>query len=156
MRADDRDRERTTRHLGAAYATGALSTSTFEWRTAAALRARERWELRRLVDDVRRTWWTRRARAADMEGGQLEVRLPAAEGESLLLGRSRGCDVVVDDETVSRRHALVTARDGAWRLLDLSSTNGTFLGRAQIGSAVVVPGDVLALGEALVRLERPG
>lgn len=30
VRADDRDRERTTRHLGAAYATGALSTSTFE------------------------------------------------------------------------------------------------------------------------------
>lgn len=105
---------------------------------------------------MRRTWWTRRARAADLEGGQLEVRLPAAEGESLLLGRSRGCDVVVDDETVSRRHALVTARDGAWRLLDLSSTNGTFLGRAQIGSAVVVPGDVLALGDVLVRLERPG
>src|SRR3954451_18546631 len=41
-----------------------------------------------------------------------------------LLGRSRECDVVIEDENVSRRHAEVRPSCGGWIVSDLASTNG--------------------------------
>ncbi|MCB1033116.1 MAG: FHA domain-containing protein, partial [Acidobacteria bacterium] len=49
-----------------------------------------------------------------------------SEGESLV-GRSRNCQVVVRDPSVSRSHALLTFRDGVVRVKDLSSSNGTYV-----------------------------
>ncbi|MBI4880329.1 MAG: adenylate/guanylate cyclase domain-containing protein [Planctomycetes bacterium] len=50
----------------------------------------------------------------------------AAEGPPLVLGRSADCDIRVDDPRVSRRHASIEHRQGAFHLSD-HSTNGTFL-----------------------------
>jgi len=45
----------------------------------------------------------------------------------LLIGRdSESCDLVVDDPSVSRRHARISRKNGNFFLEDLSSTNGTF------------------------------
>src|SRR4051812_36689240 len=41
-----------------------------------------------------------------------------------VLGRSRDCDIVVDDANVSRRHAEVRPSGGSWIVVDLGSTNG--------------------------------
>ncbi len=55
-----------------------------------------------------------------MEGKRLVV------GPSgVTLGRSRQCDVVVDDPNVSRQHAEIRPRGGSWVLTDLGSTNGS-------------------------------
>jgi hypothetical protein len=41
-----------------------------------------------------------------------------------LIGRSRMCDIVIDDTGISRRHAELTPRDDGWMVHDLGSTNG--------------------------------
>ena len=41
------------------------------------------------------------------------------------LGRSRECEIVIDDANVSRQHAELRPRGGAWVISDLGSTNGT-------------------------------
>ena len=45
-----------------------------------------------------------------------------------LLGRSRRCDIVLEDPVVSSEHALLRWRDGVWELQDLHSRNGTYVG----------------------------
>jgi hypothetical protein len=70
------------------------------------------------------------------------------------LGRSRQCDVVLDDANVSRQHAEIRPRGGSWVLSDLGSTNGSCLnGRRIEGTEVVKPGDEIELGTSVIRFE---
>jgi pSer/pThr/pTyr-binding forkhead associated (FHA) protein len=81
------------------------------------------------------------------------LRLPGSDEPFLVLGRSRRCDVVVDDATVSREHAGLVLYDGQWFVCDRDSTNGTRVnGRRIWGTASVRPGDLVSLGEATFRL----
>src|SRR5436305_7512319 len=58
------------------------------------------------------------------------------------LGRSRQCDVVLQDANVSRQHAEIRPRGGSWVLTDLGSTNGSAINGRQIsGPEVLKPGD---------------
>jgi pSer/pThr/pTyr-binding forkhead associated (FHA) protein len=56
--------------------------------------------------------------------------------------------LVLDDPTVSRRHARLRRRDGCWSIEDLASTNGTRLNGWRIEDARLRDGDRLALGGA--------
>jgi hypothetical protein len=70
------------------------------------------------------------------------------------LGRSRQCDVVLDDANVSRQHAEIRPRGGSWVLTDLGSTNGSCLnGRRIEDTEVLKPGDEIELGTSLIRFE---
>jgi len=70
------------------------------------------------------------------------------------LGRSRQCDVMLDDANVSRTHAEIRPRGGSWVLTDLRSTNGSRLnGRRLDGSEVLKPGDEIELGTSQIRFE---
>jgi hypothetical protein len=70
------------------------------------------------------------------------------------IGRSRQCDIVLDDPNVSRRHAEVTARGGAWILTDLGSTNGSLLNRRRIEQPEVLSaGDEIEIGTSLILFE---
>lgn len=67
------------------------------------------------------------------------------------IGRSRDCDIVVDDANVSRRHAEIRPRGLAWVLTDLGSTNGTRLdGRRIDRPEVVEPGDQIEVGSSVI------
>lgn len=71
------------------------------------------------------------------------------------IGRLPGNGVVLPDETVSSRHALLREVDGRWWVEDLGSTNGTRVNGRPIGAAtVIVPGDLLEFGGVRLRLER--
>jgi hypothetical protein len=66
-----------------------------------------------------------------------------------IVGRSSSADVVLDTDTVSRRHALVIRQSGSTWLADLGSANGTYLNGAPVGDPVeIVAGDVLGFGDA--------
>jgi hypothetical protein len=70
------------------------------------------------------------------------------------MGRSRQCDVTVDDANVSRTHAEVRPRGGSWVVNDLGSTNGSRLNGHRIeGSEVLKPGDEIELGTTVLRFE---
>ena len=54
-------------------------------------------------------------------------RTHALEGSKVVLGRSKDCDIRVEDANVSRRHAELRREGSDWWLVDLDSTNGTEL-----------------------------
>ena len=64
-----------------------------------------------------------------------------------VIGRSRDCDVTVEDANVSRHHAEVRPSGGSWIVRDLGSTNGVKVnGRRIQGPQSLKPGDVVELG----------
>jgi hypothetical protein len=67
--------------------------------------------------------------------------------DSLTLGRDPACDVVLGKPTVSRRHAVLRFRDGAWIVQDLGSRNGTAVNRRRVVRCRLRPGDRLRVGE---------
>jgi hypothetical protein len=70
------------------------------------------------------------------------------------IGRSRQCDVVLNDPNVSRQHAEIRPRGGSWVLTDLGSTNGSTLnGRRIEGPEVVRPGDEIEIGTSSIQFE---
>ena len=88
--------------------------------------------------------------AADLRAGcwlVLKSRtFPLSPGKNLI-GRDPRSAVWIEDESVSRRHALITVDADVARLEDLESTNGTFLNRGTIeGPAVLQDGDVVRIG----------
>ena len=70
-----------------------------------------------------------------------------------VLGRSRDCDVVLDDANVSRRHAEVRPSGGSWIVRDLGSTNGVKVNGRRLDPArpqSLEPGDAIELGTSRV------
>lgn len=62
------------------------------------------------------------------------------------VGRSQANDVVINDGTISARHAQIVQESGTWRVINLISTNGTAVnGRTNIVS-YLAPGDVISFG----------
>jgi ABC-type multidrug transport system ATPase subunit/pSer/pThr/pTyr-binding forkhead associated (FHA) protein/ABC-type multidrug transport system permease subunit len=82
--------------------------------------------------------------------------LPNA-GKPSVVGRSAGCDVVLDFPMVSGRHAVIERGGESWHLRDLGSTNGTYVAGRRIDGVVAVgPGEIIGLGSHRVVLVAPG
>ena len=73
-------------------------------------------------------------------------RRTVLSGDRMVLGRSRDCDITVDDANVSREHAELRTAGGAWRIVDLGSTNGVKVNRRRIDQAELKHGDRITLG----------
>src|SRR5437763_9598059 len=72
-------------------------------------------------------------------------------GASLVFGREAGCDVVVPETDVSRRHAEIVQTPQGYLLVD-SSTNGTFVNEERVqGQRVLQRADVIRIGEQSFR-----
>ncbi|HET6549319.1 MAG TPA: DUF3662 and FHA domain-containing protein [Solirubrobacter sp.] len=92
----------------------------------------------------------RRARARLRVGQRSEL----VGSRGAVLGRSRDCDVVLDDPNVSRHHAEVRPSGGSWIVNDLGSTNGIKVnGRRVDGPQSLKPGDEIELGTSHVTFE---
>jgi ABC transport system ATP-binding/permease protein len=65
------------------------------------------------------------------------------------IGRDPTNDIVIDDPLVSRYHARVHGDDGGWRLQDVGSTNGTFVGGVRVHDIAVEVSVVAHLGEPI-------
>jgi hypothetical protein len=78
-----------------------------------------------------------------------------ALGEAVtLIGRSRRCDVVVNDPNVSRQHAEIRLQGGSYLLRDLGSTNGTRVNRRDVRQHTLQDGDRIEVGTTELRFER--
>ena len=71
----------------------------------------------------------------------------ALHGERMTIGRSPDAEIFLDDVTVSRDHALLVRRSGAWYLDDSGSLNGTYVNRHRIDSHKLEDGDELQIGK---------
>ena len=79
-------------------------------------------------------------------GGGRAGELFQLDGETTI-GRSPDCGIFLDDVTVSRKHAVLADRDGAFLIEDQGSLNGTFVNRKRVESAQLEDGDELQIGK---------
>src|SRR4051794_33197455 len=78
-------------------------------------------------------------------------RFPVAD--TLVLGRSSGCEIVLDDANASRRHAEVRRRGDALTVVDLDSTNGTAVNGRRVREQALSPGDKITIGTTTLVFE---
>jgi hypothetical protein len=76
------------------------------------------------------------------------------DDRTLVVGRSRECDVTIDDPNVSRRHAEVRHENGAYWIVDLGSTNGVVVDGKRVDRAKLEPDVEVVLGTTELRFER--
>lgn len=68
-----------------------------------------------------------------------------------LIGRARSADVTIDDKAASQRHAKIVQHETQYTLVDLGSTNGTYVNDELVdGEAPLRIGDVIRIGETLL------
>ncbi|MFQ5948791.1 MAG: FHA domain-containing protein, partial [Acidimicrobiia bacterium] len=73
----------------------------------------------------------------------------AVHSTEAILGRDEDCTVVLDDQAISRRHARIERTTEGFRVTDLGSTNGVWLGDQRIDEPVVLePGRPVLIGTA--------
>jgi pSer/pThr/pTyr-binding forkhead associated (FHA) protein len=80
-----------------------------------------------------------------------EVVLLALNGELMHIGRSPSSEIVLDDASVSRRHALITRRGDRTVILDDRSRNGVHVNGARVSEADLHDGDTIVCGHVTLR-----
>ena len=78
------------------------------------------------------------------------------EGCELAVGTSAKCSVRLSSVDVSRSHALINCQRGEITLLDLGSTNGTFVNGRRVKEAQLAPGDVVRFSSVIAQIMPQG
>jgi hypothetical protein len=105
----------------------------------------------RLREPLEHARASRPLRALLVVGGRRLVVAP----EGAVIGRSRDCDVVLDDAGISRRHAHIRPTAQGWAIEDLRSTNGVLLNGERLrGSRPLQLGDRIELGTTEIVFEQ--
>ncbi len=90
----------------------------------------------------------------EVQGAGERLLIPLGQGVTHI-GRGLAADLRLDEDSVSRRHAIFVYRRSGSRILDDRSSNGTFVNGRRITQADLRDGDVLVLGRVVLRyLER--
>jgi hypothetical protein len=72
----------------------------------------------------------------------------------VVLGRSKDCDLQLQDPNVSRRHAELRQEGSAYWLIDLDSTNGTLVNGRRATRTKLESGDTITIGSTELLFER--
>lgn len=75
-----------------------------------------------------------------------------AEGTRLIIGREQPADIVISDDEVSRRHAMLVTDNERWWLIDLNSKNGTYVRNKRIQVVELAIGTEFSVGQARIAL----
>lgn len=92
--------------------------------------------------------------AADQTSRAVIVQKP-----SMTIGRDPDCELPLDDPKASRRHVRLDFDSQGYRVIDLNSTNGTYLGNIRLTAGVAqtwTPDQTLRIGDTYLRLLRAG
>jgi transcriptional regulator with GAF, ATPase, and Fis domain len=82
------------------------------------------------------------------KGKTLEITKPRITG-----GRSMICDLVAPDKAVSGTHFEVSAREDGYRLRDLNSRNGTFVGELRVRDVYLRSGTMFRIGHTNIQFQ---
>jgi pSer/pThr/pTyr-binding forkhead associated (FHA) protein len=85
-----------------------------------------------------------------MEDGE-DILLFLLAAENMHIGRSPAADILLDDASVSRRHALITKRGESTVILDDRSLNGVQVNGVRVSEAELKDGDVVVVGHVTLR-----
>jgi pSer/pThr/pTyr-binding forkhead associated (FHA) protein len=95
----------------------------------------------------------RSARYLVVTEGSLAGARISLSGQPVLIGRADDSTLVLTDDYASTRHARLSQRGSEWYVEDLGSTNGTYLDRAKVTTAVRVPiGTPVRIGKTVIEL----
>ncbi|TFH64431.1 MAG: GGDEF domain-containing protein [Candidatus Zixiibacteriota bacterium] len=83
--------------------------------------------------------------------GPLLGRTFTIEQAVLTIGRSSQCDIQIEDDKVSRKHAEINLRDGLVWLTDLQSTNGSYVNSKRVSEIPLNDGDLVLIGRVLFK-----
>jgi len=90
----------------------------------------------------------------DGDGPTMRETIPIFEGQAFRIGRARANDLVIENQSVSRFHAVFSASATGVVLSDLSSLNGTLLNGRRISTPVDTgSGDVVQIGTIKISIE---
>ena len=87
-------------------------------------------------------------------GEQRRISFNKAE---ITIGRVQGNDIVLPKGNVSKRHARIVLKDGKFIIVDLKSTNGTYVNGRKITSPLVVKNtDKIYIGDFILSIDEAG
>lgn len=93
------------------------------------------------------------SQAVVIDGASAGASAPL-NGTPLTIGRGQECELRVDDEYVSTKHAVLRKQNDNWYVEDLGSTNGTFVGSSRVhGPTQVRPGSSVRVGKTVIELK---
>jgi pSer/pThr/pTyr-binding forkhead associated (FHA) protein len=87
-----------------------------------------------------------------LQGSETTFRL--GSGSVKTVGRAPRADFIVDAALVSRVHCRLTATDDRLEVVDLKSTNGTFVNGKRVQKAQLSAGDRLRVGRVELRINK--
>jgi len=88
-----------------------------------------------------------------VQGPQSGLSAELAAGV-VLIGRGADCQVILDDDYVSTRHARVVTDENGTYVEDLGSTNGTYVNGSRITAPTTISmSDTLRIGKTMLKLE---
>jgi len=103
-----------------------------------------------MVVAAKTTLKVRKCRLQVAEGPDTGLEL-VSDKERLRVGAHAGCDLVLsEDRTASRQHCEVQSTDKGYLVVDLNSTNGTFLDGRRIERAYLSPGSRILVGQSTI------
>jgi pSer/pThr/pTyr-binding forkhead associated (FHA) protein len=89
-----------------------------------------------------------------LEGAERSMTFRILPGNIKTVGRAARADFVLDAGMVSRIHCRLTAGAKELEVLDLDSTNGTFVNGARVARALLKEGDRLGIGRVELAITR--
>lgn len=86
--------------------------------------------------------------------GQASSIFELSGDRPISIGRAKSSNLVLDDPSISRVHAVVRANpDGSWQIIDRDSANGVLIRGAKVKEATLCAGDRIVLGDFSLRFE---
>lgn len=81
--------------------------------------------------------------------GKPPRNIPLAK-DVVVIGRGQDCDLVLEDNNLSRRHCQIRRVPGQFRLEDLQSKNGTYVNGRRVEWMDLSPGDLITIGDQML------
>jgi len=93
--------------------------------------------------------WSLTAIGGDMQGRTIMIH------GSMTFGRSSNCDIIIEGEYMSRRHAELSLKGGGLRIVDLGSSNGTCVNGKKVNEHQLKPGDKISFDKSVFLVAGP-